>query len=82
MTAPKPLKIVHRDRVPLGHLWLELTRSECGAVMWALCPPDSDDVERGPCKPAIASGHVDAGTALQLRVAAARAEDAFAEAVG
>lgn len=75
MSGASPLRIVRRHRLRLGHLWLELSRSECGATMWALCPPDPEDVDHGPCRPPVASGFVDDAFPEALRAAARDAEN-------
>ncbi|MHC9237003.1 hypothetical protein ACX9MO_15350 [Pseudooceanicola sp. 502str34] len=60
MSGAQKLTIVRRQAVPLGHLWLEMLVSDCGAVTWRLLPPDMKADAPAPAdQPVIASGFVD-----------------------
>ena len=59
MSGPQKLTIVRCVALPLGHLWLELLASDCGALRWALRVTDHAAEVPGPAGPPIASGAVD-----------------------
>lgn len=78
MSAAKPLDIVRRVHLPIGHLRFELTEAKCGTRQWCLVQVQPEDL--GGARRMLVNGFLDGDVPAELGAeleAAAQALRAF-----